>query len=606
MIKSKSEPSLFPCSASSLQPHVDPALSSGGSAGGGHCFHRVPSLCNLKDAEFDTDAQASTPDAAGLTLPEHLLDVACVKSVVDAAAVFDVAHNLKPAHTQAAIQLRFSAVSDSNSAACSDHSSLPFGALLPSNDASAAISTPPRPLPPFITPSAPCTPTCVRASKGDAAPIPPCCLRLPWHLELPPVVHTFTLKTEHPGKAGTESQLLVLYFNSSAADEMLPTKRKEGIALVAATGVVVFDVFVAPPPAATTGLKLTSKALACARDAAYGPSPLTFVTPPLVFESRFQVQFLFALISCPLITPCSTVTPAPFTFFFHRQCGNLWRAVRVGEELYELLMNSDFNRRTKTCGFYFRVEGARKGARYRFRVVNFEKSDSLFKQGQRVLCYSCATEQWIRVGGSHVSYLPNNIHTLHAASYGQASYCDEISGGSECPQLYTLDFSFEPSRDGDTFYFAPSFPYSVRDNALHMASLQVPTASGSPWFMFVPVVVTIHLVFRAKSTCRYPASACPHALFLATSSPSQVHHPRLSKPRGTLFSSHFLQTQARSTQRLSRSSQRAFIPANLAHRGLCGAMRCIPIAANEAMPVASFSCTVLCVHSWLLHPQRSD
>ncbi len=145
----------------------------------------------------------------------------------------------------------------------------------------------------------------------------------------------------------------------------------------------------------------------------------------------------------------------------------------MGETLYELLMTSDFNRRTKTCWFYFRVEGARRGVRYRLRIVNFEKSDSLFKQGQRVLCYSCATEQWFRVGGGHTSYLPNNIHTLHAASYAAAAADDAFAGGAECPQLYTLDFSFEASRDGDTLYFAPCFPYSVRDNAQHVSNLQV-------------------------------------------------------------------------------------------------------------------------------------
>jgi hypothetical protein len=136
-------------------------------------------------------------------------------------------------------------------------------------------------------------------------------------------------------------------------------------------------------------------------------------------------------------------------------------------------MTSDFNKRTKTCWFYFRVEGARKGTRYRFRIVNFEKSDSLFKQGQRVLCYSSASEQWFRVGGSHVSYLPNNIHTLHAASYGAAAAVDEVDCEYKCPQLYTLEYSFEPTRDGDTLYFAPCFPYSVRDNAQHLSSLQV-------------------------------------------------------------------------------------------------------------------------------------
>lgn len=229
------------------------------------------------------------------------------------------------------------------------------------------------------------------------------------------------------------------------------------------------------------------KAHAATRDAAYGTSPVAFETPPLAFESRFQVLHVAAFVSSlvPLSHSISTLFAVPY------QCGNLWRAVRVGEELYELLMTSDFNKRTKTCWFYFRVEGARKGVRYRFRILNFEKSDSLFKQGQRILCYSCATEQWFRVGGSHVSYLPNNIHTLHAASYGPSAAADDVDdGGSECPQLYTLDFTFESLRDGDTLYFAPCFPYSVRDNAQHLLSLQVAHASVDQ-LVFIPFLVDI-------------------------------------------------------------------------------------------------------------------
>ncbi len=71
---------------------------------------------------------------------------------------------------------------------------------------------------------------------------------------------------------------------------MLPPKRKDGIARVAAAGSVVFDVFVAPP-ATAAGAKLTGKAYCAIRDAAYGPSPISFLTPPLAFESRFQVPF---------------------------------------------------------------------------------------------------------------------------------------------------------------------------------------------------------------------------------------------------------------------------------------------------------------------------
>jgi hypothetical protein len=296
---------------------------------------------------------------------------------------------------------------------------------------------------------------------------------------------------------------------------MLPPKRKDGITRVATVGAVVFDVFVAPP-AAAPGAKITGKAHAATRDAAYGPSPITFETPSLSFESRFQVLFVLTCRVTVSSQPLSNLASS------HHQCGNLWRAVRVGEELYELLMTSDFNKRTKTCWFYFRVEGARKGVRYRFRIINFEKPDSLFKHGQRVLCYSCATEQWFRVGGGSVSYLPNNIHSLHAASYGLTAAADEVAGGGECPQLYTLDFTFESTRDGDTLYFAPCFPYSVRDHAQHLLSLQVsPAAINRTVFCRLPIT---SLMFRAKNTFKSPACACHRAFCLATSLPSQACH----------------------------------------------------------------------------------
>jgi hypothetical protein len=193
MIKSKSEPTLFPPTSSIQLAQSAAASSSSDSAGGGQAFRRVPSLGQLQDAEGDADAHGLAPDHAVLTLPLHLLDVAAVKTVVSGADLFDVAHNFEPAHAQVTFERQVFAASAADTATITD-------------DAVQAIASialnPSGPLPPYIRPSSSLLPARVRAPKGDALPIPVTCLRLPWHLELPPVMHTFTLKTEHPGKPG--------------------------------------------------------------------------------------------------------------------------------------------------------------------------------------------------------------------------------------------------------------------------------------------------------------------------------------------------------------------------------------------------------------------
>ena len=189
MIRSKSEPSLLSLPAAGQTP-----APSGGAAS--HVLHRIPS-CDQLALQGEGNVQGLTLDAVALTLPPHLLDVAAVKTVVNAADVFDVAHDLMPADAQAA------ALTVAVTAAAADDGSHAAADAASSDNISAAASDNPRPLPPYIiTPLAPHVPARVRASRGDVPPVPPPSLRLPFHLQLPPVVHTFTLKTEHPGKPG--------------------------------------------------------------------------------------------------------------------------------------------------------------------------------------------------------------------------------------------------------------------------------------------------------------------------------------------------------------------------------------------------------------------
>jgi hypothetical protein len=193
MIKSKSEPSLFPPTPSLQQVHSATASRTSDITGVGQSLRRVPSLDQLPDAGGDADSQGLAPDHAALTLPPHLLDVAAVKTIVSGADLFDVAHNFTPTHSQAAFPQQFFDASAADPAALAEDAT----------QAAAAIDLcPSKSLPLYIKPSVSLLPDRVRAVKGDVLPIPPACLRLPWHLELPPVVHTFTLKTEYPGKPG--------------------------------------------------------------------------------------------------------------------------------------------------------------------------------------------------------------------------------------------------------------------------------------------------------------------------------------------------------------------------------------------------------------------
>ena len=65
------------------------------------------------------------------------------------------------------------------------------------------------------------------------------------------------------------------------------------------------------------------------------------------------------------------------------ECGNLAKATLVGEREYELVMCNDYNTRGHTQWFYFRVLGAEAGVKYKFNIINFFKSGSLFNMGMR-------------------------------------------------------------------------------------------------------------------------------------------------------------------------------------------------------------------------------
>jgi hypothetical protein len=99
-------------------------------------------------------------------------------------------------------------------------------------------------------------------------------------------------------------------YEAQTSDEMLLPKRREGIIRVAAVGAVVYDVFVAPP-AHAAGSKITSKAHTAVLDAAYGSAPISFETPSLAFESRFQVRLCFSTMQLSSCSAFVKLCPPP-------------------------------------------------------------------------------------------------------------------------------------------------------------------------------------------------------------------------------------------------------------------------------------------------------
>ncbi|XP_073798312.1 cytosolic carboxypeptidase 2 isoform X5 [Danio rerio] len=145
-------------------------------------------------------------------------------------------------------------------------------------------------------------------------------------------------------------------------------------------------------------------------------------------------------------TSCANNQKEPTLAFESRfECGNLQKAVQVGQYDYELTLRTDLYTTKHTQWFYFRVRNMREGVTYRFTIINLMKSSSLYGAGMCPLLYSEKTawlkgEGWKRTGSS-IRYYRNNI---------------EQDGKA----LYSLTWTLEFPYDGDTCYLAHCYPYT--------------------------------------------------------------------------------------------------------------------------------------------------
>ncbi|XP_026221153.1 cytosolic carboxypeptidase 2 [Anabas testudineus] len=155
----------------------------------------------------------------------------------------------------------------------------------------------------------------------------------------------------------------------------------------------------------------------------------------------------------PIKSATNDINPTEFTLEFESrfESGNLQKAVQVGVYDYELTLRTDLYTRKHTQWFYFRVRNMKAGVTYRFTIVNFMKSSSLYSHGMRPLLYSerAAKEKdvgWYRIG-SNIKYLRNcNQYT-------------KDNNGDAIP-LFSLTWTLEFPYDSDTCYLAHCYPYT--------------------------------------------------------------------------------------------------------------------------------------------------
>lgn len=134
------------------------------------------------------------------------------------------------------------------------------------------------------------------------------------------------------------------------------------------------------------------------------------------------------------------------TFESRFEGGNLRRAIQTGPTEYSLLMTPDINTGLHHRWFYFEVSGMRNDVDYKFNIINFDRTGSLYKEGQCPLLFSVREwasrkRGWYRVG--------------HSISYQRNLHWRPDKG-----PLFTLSFMLRfPHASGDVCYLATAFPY---------------------------------------------------------------------------------------------------------------------------------------------------
>ncbi|XP_074741295.1 cytosolic carboxypeptidase 2 isoform X2 [Strix uralensis] len=161
----------------------------------------------------------------------------------------------------------------------------------------------------------------------------------------------------------------------------------------------------------------------------------------------------------PLSSPAAALEgPQDTTLLFESrfESGNLQKAVKVGPYEYVLTLRPDLYTAKHTQWFYFRVQNTRREPLYRFTIANLAKPKSLYGEGMRPLLYSQQDAQsrgigWRRIG-TDIRYYQGG-------------------GGGEEPAAFCLSWTTRFPHDGDTCFFAHSYPYTYSDLQRYLRAL---------------------------------------------------------------------------------------------------------------------------------------
>uniref|UniRef100_A0A8C8ABT8 Cytosolic carboxypeptidase 2 n=1 Tax=Otus sunia TaxID=257818 RepID=A0A8C8ABT8_9STRI len=161
----------------------------------------------------------------------------------------------------------------------------------------------------------------------------------------------------------------------------------------------------------------------------------------------------------PLSSPAAPLEgPQDTTLLFESrfESGNLQKAVKVGPYEYVLTLRPDLYTAKHTQWFYFRIQNTRREPLYRFTIANLAKPKSLYGEGMRPLLYSQQDAQsrgigWRRVG-TDIRYYQGG-------------------GGGEEPAAFCLSWTTRFPHDGDTCFFAHSYPYTYSDLQRYLRAL---------------------------------------------------------------------------------------------------------------------------------------
>uniref|UniRef100_A0A9J8AVK3 Cytosolic carboxypeptidase 1 n=1 Tax=Cyprinus carpio carpio TaxID=630221 RepID=A0A9J8AVK3_CYPCA len=171
------------------------------------------------------------------------------------------------------------------------------------------------------------------------------------------------------------------------------------------------------------------------------------------------LERVYGVQSCPV-----TDNGESLKFNSKFESGNLRKAIQVRKFEYDLILNSDINSNHYHQWFYFEVGNMRPGVRYRFNIINCEKSNSQFNYGMQVLMYSVqdainGSPHWVRTG-SDICYYKNHFSRSSIAA-----------GGQKGKSYFTLTFTVTFQHKDDVCYFAYHYPYTYSMLKMHLQKL---------------------------------------------------------------------------------------------------------------------------------------